>query len=264
MQGFKIVSFKSFEMRRIHVFQQYFRPPDRIRRAEIDYCVYRNSSQPCFSYYLLTESRDTLPPVLNSKQSLSIIPGYDKRLTYFDWLELIEKLISVAIIDIGDWAILLNSDIFADQTLARLPSVNSSCRNPQIKFFLACTRHCFYGVESDPNPQMLQDAWGIQAIQNILPHNKYCETKISLGMPGCDNRIASIFKSAGYFPLNLAYHIRFTHVHRSPHRSYSENDRIKGTYTFVHPVPSFIPIESISSHAQFINSLASNCDAFLV
>lgn len=217
---------------RIHIFQQYYSPNDFHRAAEIDFCAYRNSRQGNIAYYLLTSTSLELPPLLANRPY--IISGYGSRITYLKWLKLVEQLSASGIIGYGDWAFLLNSDIFVDETIEKILTIDST---QSAKLFVACTRHCFYGIESDPNPHMLQDAWGIQIRHDLSFPVLSIHSSIPLGFPGCDNRIARIFKDQGFMPLNLGNHINFFHVHRSNTRSYCEKDRIHGAYTFIHPLP---------------------------
>jgi glycosyltransferase involved in cell wall biosynthesis len=57
-----------------------------------------------------------------------------------------------------------------------------------------------------------------------------------IGVPGCDNRIASIIAAAGYSVTNPSKTIRFNHLHNTNIRNYDQKDAIKGPYLL--PVPT--------------------------
>lgn len=56
-----------------------------------------------------------------------------------------------------------------------------------------------------------------------------------LGKPGCDNRIAYLFKDAGLLPINPCKKIKSYHYHSSGFRTYTQKERIPRPYLLVPP-----------------------------
>jgi len=62
------------------------------------------------------------------------------------------------------------------------------------------------------------------------------ETKVMLGVPGCDNRIAFVLKILQrYNVINCPFTIKSYHNHASQKRYYSKDDKIQGPYSFIQP-----------------------------
>ena len=63
----------------------------------------------------------------------------------------------------------------------------------------------------------------------------------TLGVPGCDNRIAKVILDAGYTVINPSRTIKSYHLHASGHRTYGtgrggvKRDVIPGPYHFIQP-----------------------------
>jgi hypothetical protein len=74
-----------------------------------------------------------------------------------------------------------------------------------------------------------QDVWAVK--NQFLPG----DYNITLGLPGCDNRIAAELQKAGYKLSNPSLDIITIHYHREPHNTYSEQETLVGEYAFIHP-----------------------------
>jgi hypothetical protein len=67
-------------------------------------------------------------------------------------------------------------------------------------------------------------------MRNITPESSFC-----LGVPGCENRLASILHKSGYNPHNPSKSIIAMHMHKSMIRHYTHDMRIYGEYTTIQP-----------------------------
>ena len=74
-----------------------------------------------------------------------------------------------------------------------------------------------------------QDTWAVK--NQFLPG----DYNITLGLPGCDNRIAAELQKAGYTLSNPSLDIITIHYHREQHNTYSEQETLVGEYSFIHP-----------------------------
>lgn len=81
-------------------------------------------------------------------------------------------------------------------------------------------------------PEVTQDAWMFKNVNSKLIEN----SKIRLGIPGCDNYIAAVFNESGYKVLNPCYDIIINHLHESNIRTYKEEERLTEKELFVEPV----------------------------
>ena len=143
-----------------------------------------------------------------------------------------------------DINILANSDIFFDDSI-------SICRNIRKNDCLAITRReLFIGPDYIEDSALTkipstmktdtQDVW---IFKGRVRKSVYGD--ISLGYPGCDNRIAWEIKNAGYKIMNPCEDIRIYHLHEegrlaciglgknSTNNKRSEKHRIRGNYLFL-------------------------------
>jgi hypothetical protein len=63
----------------------------------------------------------------------------------------------------------------------------------------------------------------------------YQDVEFGFGMPGCDNRIARIALDHGYNVTNPSLSIFSHHLHKSNHRTYKNEDRVRGEYHYIAP-----------------------------
>jgi len=57
----------------------------------------------------------------------------------------------------------------------------------------------------------------------------------TLGLPGCDNRIAKILLNSGYKVLNPSINVQTVHVHNTGHRTYDRSQTVQPPYHFIQP-----------------------------
>lgn len=57
----------------------------------------------------------------------------------------------------------------------------------------------------------------------------------TLGLPGCDNRIAKVLLDSGYEVLNPSLTVQTVHVHNTGHRTYDRSQTVQPPYHLVKP-----------------------------
>jgi 2-O-methyltransferase len=195
----------------------FYEDADLRRRGEILECVRRNTGNDHIDeIHLFVEGpldADGLlaayPPLAAAK--IRLIPQ-GRRVTYrrlFDYAN--ERLP-------GRRVIIANADIYFDHTLARLGAYDLSGK-------LLCLSR--WDAQSDGSARFFdhpasQDAWIFQTPIREFP----CDW--SLGVPGCDNRLAWEAERAGLALSNPSRSLRACHLHSSGVRRYSEAHRLAG------------------------------------
>lgn len=208
----------------MHLIVQYYLANHSSRQAELDFCLIQNLSNPHFEYvHVLCETRDAMKhtkllEVEHDKLKLSVV---DKRLTYHEAFQYCNEYCH------GKICILTNSDIYYDETLAKLNEI--TVKNQ----FICLSRYehsesgrleIFHLHDGDS-----QDSWIFRSPIEIH------DCQFPMGKPGCDNRIAFLAKKSGYDVFNPAMDIKSYHVHDSRHKTYSQSDRLLGLYLFLPP-----------------------------
>lgn len=136
----------------------------------------------------------------------------------------------------GEVIVIANSDITFDESIRRLGKLARGT-------FVALTRwenkNQFYGRKDS------QDAWVFRApIAEV-------EADFTLGLPGCDNRIAYLLKEAGYKVINPSLEIKILHHHTSRVRSYRKEERVPGPYLYLNPSKIGLRVaQTYSRHAR--------------
>jgi len=153
-----------------------------------------------------------------------------KRLSYRMALEFANSQLA------GRVCILANSDVYFDYTLSRLAPRSLVGR------MLALSR---YDVKSNGTvllnlflAPVSQDAWIFIAPVDLGKMN----VDFTMGLLGCDNRIAYEFSQAGYTVVNPCFPrtgIVVRHLHQSEKRNYSSANKVTGGYLSVIPVDEF-------------------------
>ena len=205
---------------KIVIITQYYRVKNedpfycQERQKEIDFCLIKNCENPFIDrIHLLLEEEVDLPflPEKSSKKIIKINIG--KRLTYDYAFEYYNKKLSNTI------CILQNSDIYLDQSIEIVKHINFD-----LKVVLALNRyetnnHLMNGLcnndylEHSSNyliPYQAsiwsQDAWVWKTDKIVIP-----ESNFELGISGCDNYIAHLFKENRYHVINPSYLICTNH-----------------------------------------------------
>ena len=142
-----------------------------------------------------------------------------RRLTYLDFVEMANDPANF-----NSLICLTNTDIKLDENL---PQIVLRALKPKQLF-------CFSRYEADGRlaefPWCTQDTWAI--LSQPIPETIMWQSSIPLGLPGCENRFAEIFFSAGFAVLNPCLDIKNVHVQLT--KSVHEDEkRVFGAYLFV-------------------------------
>jgi hypothetical protein len=118
----------------------------------------------------------------------------------------------------GQRCIIANSDIYFDQTLARLATHDLSGK-------LVCLSR--WDVHPDGTSRLFEHSFSQDAWIFETPIRGF-SCGWHLGLPGCDNRLAHEAAAAGLTLENPARSVRAHHLHLSGVRRYSEPQRVPG------------------------------------
>lgn len=182
----------------IRLFYNYYEDKNPARKREIDFCLHMNK---------LNTSFETI--VVESAAK----PTYD----FF-----FQKINELAQPD--DISIICNSDIFFDSTIQLV----SNLKDKQMYALLRWEWHGPHHIVFHERPDS-QDTWIVKGkVENV-------KGDFTLGIRGCDNRIAYEFQAAGYTVLNPAKSIKSYHVHNSMIRNYTMADVVPPPYYTLMP-----------------------------
>jgi hypothetical protein len=121
----------------------------------------------------------------------------------------------------GKTVILSNADIWFDDTLWKMSLIDLA------NTFVLLAKWDGHMMVS---PADSQDSWVFKT-----PLRPFL-SDWTLGVPGCENRIAYEAKNAGYTMLNPSWSIRAHHSHASNIRTWTHADRLKGEFFTLQPV----------------------------
>jgi hypothetical protein len=182
----------------IRLFYNYYQDKNPVRKREIDYCLHMNQANP-----LLTTV------VVDS-------PGKPSYEYFFQQIN--------AVTGPDDINIICNSDIYFDSTIA----LTERMKHKQL---WALSRWDWHG----PNHIVFfdrpdsQDTWIVRGkVENVYGN-------FTLGIRGCDNRIAHEFHKAGYAVSNPSRSVKSYHVHNSGIRNYTMADVVPPPYHTIQP-----------------------------
>jgi hypothetical protein len=212
------------ENNRHYLFTTYYQPKSQERKGEYDFCIEKNKS--AFDrVYLFVEEQDVEAA---SKFGVEVVvttkrPTFKDFFDYFIGAEEFEDSINIV----------ANTDIFflnmqqIDNNLHRLQKGKSCFALTRYDYHHNRPSHLFETPDS-------QDTWvfngheRLELVQNI---------NFSMGVAGCDNRLAHELKAAGFDVLNPSKSIYTFHLHDVPIRTFVESvtQRIPPPYLLLHP-----------------------------
>jgi len=212
-------------MRKINLFTPYYLSDDFERQKELDRCLEKNLAVAEIGKIFLMIDDGHVPPFESDKIEILKIDG---RPSYADWLDLTARYSGDAI------SVLANSDIYFDETVARLEEVF----NASPKALVAISRYEIAGdtATMHKNPHWSQDVWVVDGRVPVpAPIRKKME--IPLGVPRCDNKIGYVFSVHGYDIFNPCKVVRTYHLHETQLRSYDNHvdKRILGGIAWIYP-----------------------------
>ena len=206
---------------KIVIITQYYRVKNEDssycleRQKEIDFCLIQNCENPFIDQIHLLLDEEVDLPFLPDKSLKKIIKkNIKKRLTYEYAFNYYNKYLSNMI------CILQNADIYTDQSIEIVKHINFD-----LKVVLALNRyetnnHLMNGLcnndymEHSSNYLLpyqasvwSQDAW-VWKTKDIMV---IPESNFELGIVGCDNYIAKLFKENGYHIINPSYLVCVNH-----------------------------------------------------
>jgi hypothetical protein len=197
----------------IYLFQQFYIPEDEERYQETKECLRRNVELGLFKQIYLMNERMYSNQELGIKSNLIIQIIIGKRLTYKLFLEYTSRVYG--------FVVLSNSDIFFDKSIDNVR--NSIIR--EIKGVQCLRRYEYRGeknlidCKNHINYESSQDTWILHTSKLLKSFDKF---DVTLGIPGCDNKICEMFRTNGYVILNNYIDIRIYHNHKSQKRNYSQ------------------------------------------
>ena len=206
----------------VHLFTQFFIPPNQYRHAELKQCLKHNAiNSNVHTIHLLVERKYSVNELgTSSKKIVQIVIG--KRLTFQD------VLVYIRVHQIRGYLVLLNSDIcFADSALPNI-------RRSELHLKKQCMAILRYEYNSDdPKSSVIfgprfdsQDTWVFHSNNLISPSAEHV-FNFEFGRPGCDNKLVYLLAILGYEVINDPQCIQTYHIHTSKQRSYSMKDSLK-------------------------------------
>lgn len=205
----------------IRLFTSSFASPDPARRNEYAEAMRRNlACRAIDAVYVFDEGSPDLPkgnPKLTSRD-------VRQRPTYADYFAWINELAGP-----DDISILANADIYFDDQLALFTHWSPPAATV---FALARWEPDADGRVSLRDRNDSQDAWIFRG-----PVRRF-DSDFRVGVPGCDNRLASELERAGYQLRNPSFSLRSYHLHAGDRPPYIGEARVGGVsppYGYVWP-----------------------------
>ncbi len=188
---------------------------DAARQAEIADCLKRNIANPFISEIIVLDEGFQKKELLDyPKVKVHPISGRPTFTDFYDHLSPIR------------FNLMSNNDIWFDRSLGRIR-------------WLLLNRYDLLGLtRTEPDGALYRGATG-DSQDSWLFYGKAAPLKectFSMGMPGCENRLAFLFFRKRYRVLNPSRLIKARHAHLSNSRSYQTVDRIPGDYLSTRPV----------------------------
>ena len=182
----------------IRLFYNYYEDKNPARKREIDFCLQKN---------------------LENKLINTIIIEGSSKPTYELFFQQINN-----ITEPNDINIICNSDIFFDETIILAENIKPN----QMYALLRWEWYSPTNITFNERPDS-QDTWIVRGkIENVFG-------AFTLGIRGCDNRIAAEFVKSGYAVSNPSKSIKSYHVHQSNIRNYTVHDVVSPPYFTIMP-----------------------------
>jgi hypothetical protein len=228
---------------RLHLLLQLWKPADADRWLELKTALFLNATNPLvYKIHILldgaaaAEAYADWPAALKGK--LVAYPSAD-RLTYKFALNY------MAALPCGDFAALINSDIYFNESVRELWNISMKNRCLALLRFEVGLAYAI-GKQGAVEPRIFgpradsQDTW-IFAVDELVAHQaageSWAELGFCMGKPGCDNAIAGELLRRKWALANPAYTIRTMHIHENPRRGYTVDELVSlGIYVHLAPV----------------------------
>lgn len=193
----------------INLFLNVFHHPYPEREKEIQFCIQKNEENKFINRVIKIETNEKV---------------ITDRVTYNRFFDLMAQYP----LDVN---IISNLDIYFDHTIAFAEHISTG-------EVYGLTRWEFYNGEimtfaqrhPDVQSKYSQDAWIFRGSPKIR------NAPFTLGMPGCDNKIAYLLKQAGYKVKNPCISIRAIHCHQNDGRNTARDQyRLPPPYEHLEP-----------------------------
>lgn len=228
---------------RLHLLLQLWKPADAARWKELKTALLLNAINPLVHrIHVLLDGADAAEGFADwpawMREKLTVFPSKE-RLNFkwaFEYMATLPK---------GEFAALINTDIFVDRSIRELWNVSMKNRcisllRYEVTIAYACSE------AGAPEPRIFgpradsQDSW-IFAVDELVDHQargeSWRELDFCMGKPGCDNAIMGELMRRKWALANPAYSIRTLHIHENPARGYSVNELVSlGLYVHLWPV----------------------------
>jgi hypothetical protein len=208
-----------------YLFTTYYEPKSQERKAEYDFCIQKNKVASFDKIFLLVEGKDVEAASKLGVEVVEMIPS--RRPTFkdfFDFMHAEEFADSVNVV--------ANTDIF----FLNMQQIDANMHRLQKgKSCFALTRYDYHHTlpsQLFDRPDS-QDTWvfnGFEGLSNVA----YAD--FTMGVGGCDNRLAHELKEAGFEVLNPSRSILTFHLHDVPLRTFNESvERVPPPYLLLPP-----------------------------
>jgi hypothetical protein len=230
-------------MMTIQLIQEYYEPESKERLLEIQETLLNNLNNKYIDKLVLLNEKKYafVDNLLDSHIKLNVIVT-GKRLTFKDALIYANKQVSNTIV------IISNSDIYFDPILIdkSFENINNVLLdNPNTVIALS---------RSELVHKSSQDTWILKTpLKDSREFKDFREFNFFLGVLGCDNHVAYLFKKCGHTLRNLPYDIVTIHNHKSNYRTYNKNNPVRGNYLDVDVQEIVRPIIKIDENTVIIN-----------
>lgn len=209
--------------RKVYVWTQWF-PHSNLQRAkEFDTAFMKNIQCDGVDHVVQLNEKEYDTPFLTHKK-VQIIKDQE-RISYNQFFKLVNEMKTESY----DFHVLMNADM--EWTLEASMGLEH-CLWEKQKYAICPLRwedrKTMFNVRCDS-----QDTWGF--VYENLPDPSKLTMDITLGKPGCDNRILMELMIQGFQTLNHPAQFPTIHHHKTEIRNYSSKDRIPAPYLYVRP-----------------------------
>jgi hypothetical protein len=208
----------------IHLLIDYykFKEPNPERQSELDTCLIDNITNDNF-YKVHVFSNDELPKITDKVIQVST----SKRLEYKEYFEYAKNNIPE-----GDIIVLSNSDMYFDDTISKITKLDLN--NTVLALTRWCPEHGHKIIDNNihvyANAEKSQDVW---IWKSFLKNYESVDCNFTLGVLGCDNKIAHSFSQMGYDVINPSLEIITYHLHKNDSTRIYDPVWLPGPYLFV-------------------------------
>lgn len=213
-------------MKKIILYQNFYIDKNPVRQKELDLCLKKNiECKHIDKIVLITDltGQEYVSKNFATTPHKIVMSSHSSRPTYNEYFELTQKMFPDNI------HVISNTDIYFDETLEIVRNFNWESKK-------TCMAICRWNLEYNGeivhyNAKDSQDVWIFYgAVQ------KMNEADFTMGLCGCDNKIAHIISENGYDVINPSLSIKTIHVHTSNIRNYNiVTDRVPGPYKIIEP-----------------------------